>query len=152
MYTIYADNGNRVSVNCLKCGLELNIDITKLKNTQNNLEGECKCGEPYQYTIEFRKRYRESVKLEGEYFIHGIKEKGRIIIRDLSMIGIRFECLNPHHISKDDVLRVKFNLDNSMRSEIRKHIKVIWVKDRSIGANFIETKFYKEDLGIYLQI
>ena len=114
MYTIYADNGNRVSVNCLKCGLELNIDITKLKNTQNNLEGECKCGEPYQYTIEFRKRYRESVKLEGEYFIHGIKEKGRIIIRDLSMIGIRFDCLNPHHISKDDVLRVKFNLFNAL--------------------------------------
>jgi len=68
------------------------------------------------------------------------------------MIGIQFECLNPNYISKDDVLRVKFNLDNSMRSEIRKHVKVIWVKGRSIGARFIETIFHKEDLESYLRI
>jgi hypothetical protein len=67
------------------------------------------------------------------------------------MTGIRFECMNPHHISKDEVLRVKFKLDNSMRTEIRKHVKVIWIKDRTIGAHFIETKFHKKDLEFYLQ-
>lgn len=152
MYTIYTDDTNRVSIICPKCGFEQNIDITKFKDTQKELKGTCRCGEPYQYTIEFRKRYREGVRLDGEYFIHGIKEKGEIIVRDVSMSGIRFECVNPHHISKDDVLRVKFRLDNSKRSEIRKHVKVIWVRDRTIGAHFIETIFYKKDLESYLQI
>jgi hypothetical protein len=152
MYTIYADDTNRVSIICPKCGFEQNIDITKFKGTQKKLKSDCKCGEPYQFTIEYRKRYREDFRLAGEYFIHGIGEKGEIIIRDLSMSGIRFECLNPHYISKDDVLRVKFKLDDSKRSEIRKHVKVIWVRDSTIGAHFIETKFYKKDLESYLQI
>jgi len=152
MYTIYTDDTNQVSIICPKCGVEQNIATTGFKDNQKELKGKCKCGEPYQYTIEFRKRYREDVELDGEYFIHEINERGEIIVRDVSMSGIRFECVNPHHISKDDVLRVKFRLDNSKRSEIRKHVKVIWVRDRTIGAHFIETKFYKGVLESYLTI
>lgn len=152
MYTIYTDDTHRVSIICPKCGIEHHIDTAKFKDNQKELRGKCRCGEPYQYTIEFRKRYREGVELAGEYFIHGIGEKGEIIVRDLSMSGIRFDCMNPHHISKDDVLRMRFRLDNSKRSEIRKHVKVIWVRDRTIGAHFIETIFYKKDLESYLQI
>lgn len=151
MYTIYTDDTNRVSIICPKCKSEQNIDTTNFKDTQKKLKGTCRCGEPYQFTIEYRRRYREDVRLTGEYFIEGIKEKGQIIIRDLSMSGIRFECLNPHHISKDEELRVKFRLDNSKRTEIRKHVKVMWVRDSTIGADFIETKFHKEDLESYLR-
>ena len=152
MYTIYLDNTNRVSIICPKCGLEQNIDTTKFKDTENKLEGKCKCGEPYQYKIEFRKRYREGVRLTGDYYIQGIGEKGEIIIRDLSMSGMLFECMNPHNISKDDLLRVNFKLDDPKRSEIQKHVKVIWVKDRTIGADFIKTKFYGKELKSYLQV
>ena len=152
MYTIYLDDTNRVSINCSKCGLQQNIDITNFKVTQKVLKGECRCGEPYQFNIEFRKEYRKEVRLTGEYYIPGLNEKGEIIIRDLSKSGIRFECLNLHSISKDDILTVRFKLDNSKRSEIRKHVKVIWERDRTIGAYFIETKFHKEDIESYLQI
>ncbi len=151
MKTIYLDDSNRVSIICPKCRFEQYINTKNFKDTQKTLKGKCRCGEPYQFTIEFRKRYRKDVRLAGEYFIEGIREKGEIIIRDLSMGGIRFECLNPHHISKDDTLKVKFNLDDSKRSEIRKPVKVIWVKDRIIGAHFIETKLYEKDLGFYLR-
>ncbi|PQP32904.1 hypothetical protein C6A36_02025, partial [Desulfobacteraceae bacterium SEEP-SAG10] len=58
--------------------------------------------------------------------------------------------LSLHQISKDDILEVKFQLDNPKRSEIRKSVKVIWVKDRNIGGSFIETELYKADLGFYL--
>ena len=87
----------------------------------------------------------------SEYSIQTIGEKRYIIVRDLSMTGIRFECLDPHQILKDDTFKVKFKLDNPNRSEIRKSVKVIWVKDRIIGANFIETHSHKTDLGFYLQ-
>ncbi|MEJ2656529.1 MAG: PilZ domain-containing protein [Desulfobacterales bacterium] len=152
MYTIYTDGSNQVSIICTKCKLEQNIDVTKLKGTQKNLKGKCRCGEPYQFNIEFRQRYREDVRLSGEYFIQGIEEKGEIIVRDLSMSGVQFECLNPHHISKNDELKLKFNLDDSKRREIRKSVKVIWVGDRTVGAHFIETKLYKKELGSYLHI
>jgi hypothetical protein len=152
MYTIYLNDSNQVSIICPKCKSEENIDTTNLKDTQKVLRGECRCGEPYQYNIEFRKEYRKDVSLTGEYFMHETNEKGEIIIRDLSESGMQFECLNPHYISKNDVLTVRFKLDNSNRSEVRKHVKVIWERDRTIGARFIETKFHKEDLESYLRI
>jgi hypothetical protein len=152
MYTIYTDDSNQVSIICPKCRSEQNIDITKLKDTQKKLEGKCKCGEPYEFKIEHRKRYREGVRLTGEYSILDKEEKGELIIRDLSMSGIRFECPNPHHISKDDILKVKFKLDRPKILEIQKLVKVIRVREHIIGAQFMETKSYKRYLEFYLQI
>ena len=152
METIYTDDTNRVSIICPKCGIEQNIDTTKFKDTQKKLEGKCRCGEPYQFTIEFRKRPRKDVRLAGEYIIPGIEEKGEIVIRELSMSGIRFECLNPHHISKDDTVKVKFKLDDPNRSEIQKPVKIVRVEDRIIGAYYIEKKLYQTNLALYLQI
>jgi len=151
MHTIYTDDTNQVSIICPKCRLEQNIDTTNFKDTQKKLDGKCRCGEPYQYSIEFRKSYRKDVRLPGEYIIPGIEEKGDMIVRDLSMIGIRFECLNPHHISKDDTVKVKFRLDDPNRSEIQKPVKIVRVEDRIIGAYYIEKKLYETNLALYLQ-
>jgi len=151
MYTIYTDDTNRVSIICPKCGFEQKINTTNFKDTQKKLKGRCRCGEPYQYTIEFRKRYRKDVRLSGKYSILGKGEKEEIIIRDLSFTGIRFESLKPHQISSDDTLEVTFKLDNPLRSEIRKLAKVMWVRDRIVGANYIETKLYENDLEFYLK-
>jgi len=151
MNTIYTDDTNRVSIICPKCGFEQNIDVSKFKDTQKKLKGRCRCGEPYQYTIEFRKRYRKDVRLPGKYSILGKGEKEEIIIRDLSFTGIRFESLKPHEISTNDILEVKFRLDNSVRSEIRKLAKVIWVRDRIVAAHYNETKLFEKDLGFYLR-
>ncbi|MBW2490091.1 MAG: PilZ domain-containing protein [Deltaproteobacteria bacterium] len=151
MYTIYPDDTNQVLIICSKCGSEQNINVTKFKDTQKKLKDRCRCGEPYEFTIEFRKKYRKDVELPGKYIHPGTGEKGDIMIRDLSMIGIRFECLNPHHILKDDIVKVKFKLDDSKKSELQKQVKVVWVKDRIIGSYYIETKLYREDLEFFLK-
>ena len=151
MYTIYTDDTNRVSIICPKCGFEQKINTTNFKDTQKKLKGRCRCGEPYQFTIEFRKRYRKDVSLSGEYNLQGKGEKGDVVVRDLSMIGIRFECLNPHHILRDDTVKVKFKLDDPKRSDIKKQVKVVWVEDRIIGAYYIEKKLYETNLALYLQ-
>ena len=64
---------------------------------------------------------------------------------------IRLETLGLHQISTDDTLEVKFKLDDSLRSEICKIVKVKWVRDRIIGAQYSETKLYKKELGFYLR-
>ena len=150
MKTIYTDNTNRVSIICPKCGFEQHINTTNFKDTKKKLKGRCRCGEPYQFTIEFRKGYRKDVRLSGEYSILGKGEKEEIIIRDLSFTGIQLESLRPHQILKDDTLEVTFKLDNPRRSKIRKLVKVMWVRDRIVGAHYIETKLYEKDLGLYL--
>ena len=150
MYTIYADETNQVSIICPKCQLEQHIDTTKFKHTPKKLEGKCQCGEPYEYTIEFRNSYRKDVNIPGNYTILGRGEKEDLIIRELSLTGLQFETLKPHYISEDDALEVTFKLDNHWRSEIRKLVKVIWIKDIIIGVHFMETNSYENELRSYL--
>jgi hypothetical protein len=152
MNTVFVGNSNQATLICPKCGFTKKIDATNFKDTKKSLKAKCKCGEAFQVTFEFRKHYRKNVRLPGEYIIQGKREKGEVIIRDLSLTGIRFESLNPHQISTNDTLEVSFKLDNPTRSEIRKIVKVIWVKDRIVGAQYSEFKSYEKDLGFYLRI
>lgn len=151
MDTIYTDSTNRVTVICHQCGFERSIDTTNFKDRSKKLEGKCRCGEPYQFTIEFRQRFRKDVELPGEYIILGRGNKEEILIRELSFTGIQFESLRPHHILKDDTLVVTFELDNYWRSKIRKLVNVIWVRDLIVGAKYIESKLYENDLEFYLK-
>lgn len=151
MKKVYVDDANQATMICPKCGYEKTVDVTEFKDTQKRLKAKCKCGETYRFTIEFRTKYRKDVRLPGEYIVKKTGEKGEAIIRELSLTGVRFESLRPHQISTDDTLEVNFKLDNPLKSEIRKKVKVIWVRDRIVGAHYTETKLYEKDLGFYLK-
>ncbi len=152
MKTVYVDDTNQATIICPKCGFSKSIDTTNFKNTQKGVKAKCRCGEVFRFTIEFRKNYRKNVRLPGEYIIKGTREKGGILVKDLSLRGIRFETLRPHQISTDDTLEVKFKIDNPKRSEIHKQYKVIWVRDRIVGAHCSDPNFYGQELGFYLRI
>jgi len=149
MEKVYVDKNNRARVTCPKCGFEKIVDAMNFRSTKNMVK--CKCNENFQFTLEYRKHYRKDVRLPGEYIVKGSGEKGDVIIRDLSLTGIRFESLNPHEISTNDILEVKFKLDNSERSEIRKLAKVVWVRDRIVATHYSEAKLFEKDLGFYLR-
>ena len=138
METVWVSDNNQARIICPKCKFSTNIDVTKLKSAQRTKKAKCKCGEIYQFTIDFRRQYRKDVRLPGEYVIQG--KKVEIIIRDLSMSGIKFESFSPHQISTDDILEVRFRLNNSSKKEIRKKVQVIWVDGLSVGAQYTERK------------
>ena len=152
MKKVYVDDTNRVKIICPKCGSEKNIDVSNFKDTHKRLKAKCRCGEVFRLTLEFRKHYRKNVRLHGEYFVQGRNEKGEIIIEDISTSGIRFASLKPHNIFRDDIVELKFTLDNPMRTEIRKLVKIIWIIDRKVGVQYIEPKENDTDLGFYMRI
>jgi len=150
MEKVYVDNNNKALVICPKCGFEKNVDATNFRNTKNKVTGKCKCIEGFDFTLEYRKHYRKNVKLPGEYIVQKSGEKGEVIIRELSLTGLQFESLKPHQISTDDIMEVKFKLDDQKKSEIRRFAKVVWVKNRNVGVQFNERNLYEKDLGFYL--
>jgi hypothetical protein len=101
--------------------------------------------------LEYRKHYRKKVRLSGEYFVQRKNEKGEIIIEDISASGIRFASLKPHYISRNDTVELKFTLDNPMRTQIQELVKIIWIIDRNVGAQFIDPKSLEKGLGFYLK-
>jgi PilZ domain len=151
MKKVYVDENNRALIICPKCGFEKNVNATSFRTGANIVSIKCKCGETFQTVLENRKYYRKEVRLSGEYIIQKKGERGEVIIRELSLSGVRFESMRPHKISVNDILEMKFNLDNPLRSEIRKIAKVIWVKDRIVGVNFSEKELHDQVLAFYLR-
>ncbi|HAY39108.1 MAG TPA: hypothetical protein DCY53_07015 [Desulfobacteraceae bacterium] len=151
MKKIYVDDTNQVTIICPKCELEKNIDVTNFKDTHKRLKAKCRCGEVFRFTLEYRKHYRKIVRLPGEYFVQRKNEKGDIIIEDISASGIRFSSLKPHYISRNDTVELKFKLDNPMRTQIQGLVKIIWIIDHNVGAQFIDPESLEKDLGVYLK-
>ena len=150
MEKVYVCRTNEVKIICPKCELEKNINVFKFKDTHKRLKAKCKCGEKFRLALDFRKHYRKNVQLTGEYYVQGKDEKEEILIEDISKAGIRFATLKPHNFSKDDLVELKFNLDNPMRTEVRTRVKILWINDRTVGAQFNDPNLLEKDLGLYL--
>jgi len=150
MNIFWIDDNNEVTIICPKCGIDTKIDAEKFRNGERNQSTQCKCGEIFQFIIEYRKQFRRDVSLAGEYNTQEKGQKGEIVIKDLSLAGIRFESLMPHQISPEDTLEVTFKLDKPSGKEIRKTVKVVWVDDRIVGAQFNERHLHEKDLAFYL--
>jgi len=150
MEIIYAGVTNHATIICPKCGLKKNINVLKFKNTHKRLKAKCKCGEVFRLSLEFRRYHRKIVRLAGEYFFQEKDEKGEVLIKDISMTGIKFETLKPHNISEDDIVELTFTLDNRNNTELHTHVKIMWVVDHTMGGQFIDQRRLKQDLVLYL--
>lgn len=150
MKKVYVDDTRHITIVCPKCGFSTQIEVTSLMD-KKTLKVKCKCSEIFQFTLEFRKHYRKNVKLPGEYVVQKSGEKGEIMVENLSLGGLQFITLRHHKILTGDVLTLKFTLDNTARAEINRSVRVVWVGDRSVGVQYIESKVFEKDLGFYLR-
>ena len=151
METLYIGDSDHVTLICPKCGLTKNKDVTNLKDTPKRLKAECKCGEVYEIDLELRRYYRKIVRLSGEYFVQNKDEKGEVLIKNISIGGIKFETLSSHDISQKDIVELKFTLDNQNKTELQTIVKIIWVNDLNVGGQFIDESSLKQDLVLYLR-
>jgi PilZ domain len=147
---VYVDQTHQVKVICPKCGLEKNINVFKFKDTHKRLKAKCKCGEVFRFALNFRKHYRKPVQLSGYYFIQEKNVRDDIFIKDISMSGINFITFREHHFSKDDTVDLKLSLDDETEPEIHASIKIKWINDRNIGAQFNNAKSLEKDLRFLL--
>jgi len=150
MQKVFVDYTNQVKIICPKCGLEQNKNVFKFKDSHKRLKANCKCGEVFRFSLDFRKHYRKNVQLAGEYFVQKKDEKDDILIKDISMTGINFTTFKPHNFSRDDAVELKFTLDTPIEMEIHATVKIKWVFDRNVGGQFLGSKSLKHDLGLYL--
>ena len=151
MKKIYVDYTNQITVICPKCGLKQNKNVFKFKDSHKRIKAKCKCGEVFRFTLDFRKYYRKNVQLAGEYYVQEKDERGEIVIEDISKVGIRFSSLKPNHISRDDLVELKFTLDAPMEMEVRTAVKIKWVVDNDIGGLFLDPDLIEYDMGFYLK-
>lgn len=124
---------------CPKCGRTKNQDVSKYKQITKAVRIKCKCpcGHSHIVILERRKFKRRKTRIPGEYIWGKLKKRDKMIIKDLSCIGLRFEQIEVRDIKVGDTLTVEFKLDETDDSTlIKKEVIVKNVSGRDIGAAF----------------
>jgi hypothetical protein len=148
--TLYKDKDNNVTISCPHCGHSRTISITKFKKLFAPIKVRCVCQALFYISIESREYFRKVVNLHGTYLHHRSKSFDYIYVENLSLSGIGFKTNMKSKLQVNDIIEIKFTLDNHQQTEICKTGVVRRVNDRSIGAEFCDMSAYSAELGFYL--
>ena len=75
---------------------------------------------------------------------------GDMLVENVSLNGVGFTTLLTPALAKNDLIRIWFRLDDTRNTEVARAVRVRYLKDRYIGAQFADQKSYDGDLGFYL--
>jgi len=150
VHKAYANEMNCATITCSQCGKVKVADVTPYVSHDGPVKVRCSCGYVFAFRIEKRKQYRKKVNLRGEYSrIEATKEKGTMIVEDLSRTGLQFRTSLKTDIQLNEIIKTRFVLDNSQKSVVIKNVVVRRVEDCCIGAEFCDNRTDK-DLAFYL--
>ncbi|MEN8141014.1 MAG: PilZ domain-containing protein [Thermodesulfobacteriota bacterium] len=132
------------------------ISVAKFKGHKHSLKVKCTCGESFAAALDFRERYRKSTNLDAKYGkldrVEKIEPRMKCKIADLSLSGLALSISGSHDLRVGDDVMVQFNLDDQVKTEIKRRVTV-----RSIGQGFVGCQFaeadspaYDKALGFYL--
>lgn len=149
--TVYADDADQVNVCCHECGFSKDMDVRMLKKSSRILKIKCRCGHTFRNRVEFRKTFRKQVKLAGTYLHIKSGERAGMLVEDISRSGIGISVKSlPPGLAPGDTLMLTFNLDNARRTEIKKKVKIMSVRNTYIGTQSMDASRYDKELGFYL--
>jgi hypothetical protein len=74
---------------------------------------------------------------------------GDVIITDLSLTGVGFEC-KKCNFDVGSVLVLRFILDDDERSRVEKKISIESIRGEKVGALFLDGKGFDKILGKYI--
>jgi predicted RNA-binding Zn-ribbon protein involved in translation (DUF1610 family) len=150
---LYVDDAGMVTFLCPKCGDSRKQSVEKCRDVIGLTKMSCICGYVSEVKLEFRKFFRKDTELEGLYY-RSIPEGhwGKMIVKDLSILGCRFEMRRKELLGEGEEIKLQFTLDNPRRSIIRKKAIVSEVEGSNVGCKFVDLPGYIDsELGFYLR-
>jgi PilZ domain len=150
---VYVNSRKEAALTCPSCHNTKIVNFAPYMNDQGPIKAKCLCGCTFavpDVVIEARKFYRKKTRLPGSYAKTVVDEMGCMTIKDVSYTGIRFQTEKEHDLTVDEVLGVRFILDDDKHTEIRRTVVIRHVQGRFIGAEFCDTPGYDMDLIHYL--
>ncbi len=152
---VFITSQNTAKFVCPNCQRAKIADVSKYSKLDRKIKirVKCPCGNKFAVLLERRKQYRKETNIPGS-FIHYIDGKvsgrGLMTICDLSLTGLKFKVDYEHLFSVDDVLEVRFLLDNPQKTVMHKKVIVKNIKLPYVGTEFPMTEREDKTLGFYL--
>ncbi|QTA90142.1 PilZ domain-containing protein [Desulfonema magnum] len=134
---LFISNDGMVTFMCPKCSKIKTINVSQNKNSDKiaRIKFKCTCGYTSDVLLERRKFYRKETNLPGTYVLEDNIEKP-MVVKDLSLIGLKFDAQSKQNFAVGDEVLVKFSLDNDQEILIRKKVLVKKIFGSFIGAEF----------------
>ncbi|MFC1524362.1 hypothetical protein ACFL6N_06185 [Thermodesulfobacteriota bacterium] len=157
-----------ININCPNCRDKKVIPAKKVIG-EHRIKIICNCKHVFELELEYRKKFRKRTNLDG-YFekltkiqndkdewasVHWETQSLHLLkynckIKNISVIGLGFVAFYSHDLRVNDLMRIKFYLDNSAQSLIEKIYIVRSVNVNYIGCENYRPDHFDKDLGFYL--
>jgi hypothetical protein len=138
---VYTGENGEAVIRCSDCGRKKYANVAAYKELGKKVRVTCPCGSSFVVAFEWRKHYRKPVSLTGDFLKNGSDEEvGVMEVKDVSIGGIGVQTLRPHHLKLGDIIRVRFELDDSQRSFVTRNAIVRNVNALFVGAEFCDNK------------
>ena len=144
---------NTVDIKCPHCRTSRTVPVNKIKDPKKVFAVKCLCRKVFKVVLEFRKMYRKETELKGRYINQSHPDdEGTIIISNISMNGLGFYLVGPHHIERDNILTVEFRLDDEQKTFITREVAIREVQGNFAGGEFVNIDRYDKFLDFYLMV
>ena len=148
---VYVGADDKARLHCPYCGTRRTVDVEKHKNRKGPLKVRCLCQLSYFVFLESRRVPRKETYSQGYYRkLPEHEEWGRIIIKNVSRLGVGFVTLTTHNVKSGDQIKVTLTSDNVNQSDIDKDATVTFVRDKYLGCEFTEPLKFEEALPLHL--
>jgi hypothetical protein len=151
---VYVKSRNAAALTCPSCHSTKIANLAQYTNTTRPIKAKCQCGGIFDVpdvVLDARKWYRKRTRLPGSYAKPVVDTRGGCMtVHDVSFTGIRFHTEKEHDLTVEEVLGVRFVLDDEKHTEMRRTVVIRQVQGRVIGAEFCDTHVYDMDLMHYL--
>lgn len=150
---VYVRDNNTATLICPACGAIKHTNTDAFRHSRHTITVRCRCREMFNILLDFRRHYRKQISLPGTYEItsQGGIGGGIIHIRNISKGGLGFTVSGLHRIDKGQELLLEFQLNDKMKTVLKKMALVKSVQQNNIGCQFMENVEIDKALGFYLQ-
>ena len=151
----YMASTNKATFVCPECQKSKTVDVSEYVVLDKivRVTVKCPCGHSYTSLLEKRKRYRRETNLPGSYhrYVDGkLVHSGLMIVKDLSVIGMKLKIDVNHQCVVGDIIVVEFHTDDAQRAFIKKKVIIRNINGSIIGTEFAPTEGIDKALGFYL--
>jgi hypothetical protein len=146
--TIYANHQEQWTLVCEQCGQTKVLNGFDRRQIGKPLKVKCGCGHVFFLRLAER-YYRKPTMLLGTYVKIGEHisqglETGSMMVEDLSRMGLRLRTKIKHTIQVEDMIHVRFHLDDARHTEVNKVAVVKRVDAHGVDAAFLDFEAYND--------
>lgn len=155
--SVYQRTDGMVELTCPYCGIQESVAIGRFKPLGIAIRVSCPCSKEFNVMLDKRRSYRKSVELEGYFSLSGDVGPdaagnsiwGPMVVKSLSKTGLQFSSSKAKLLQANNLLLLRFNLDNENKALIHKKARVISIKGNNVRCQFEGADSYDITLGFY---